>query len=119
MLGHGATLQQSLLLNLLIFSVFAVPGYFLACAFLDRTGHRRLQLIDYPAMGAMFLMIALDPGSDQRHDAVPAAARSELLLRGFGPNTTTFAMAPADCYPTSVPFTGHRLSAGIAELAPS
>jgi PHS family inorganic phosphate transporter-like MFS transporter len=114
-LGHGATLQQSLLLNLLIFSVFAVPGYILACLFMDRIGHRRLQLIGFPAMGAMFLMIALIPG-------VTSATTPFLLLFGasyffaeFGPNTTTFVMA-AECYPTSVRTTGHGISAGIAKL---
>jgi MFS family permease len=114
-LGHGATLQQSLLLNLLIFSVFAVPGYILACLFMDRIGHRRLQLIGFPAMGAMFLMIALIPG-------VTGATAPFLLLFGasyffaeFGPNTTTFVMA-AECYPTSVRTTGHGISAGIAKL---
>jgi sugar phosphate permease len=114
-LGKGATLQESLLFNLLIFSVFAVPGYILACLFMDRIGHRRLQLIGFPAMGAMFLMIALIPG-------VTSATAPFLLLFGasyffaeFGPNTTTFVMA-AECYPTSVRTTGHGLSAGIAKL---
>jgi MFS family permease len=114
-LGPGATVEQSLLLNLLIFSVAAVPGYYLACAFMDRIGHRRLQLIGFPAMGATFLMIALIPG-------VTTATTPFLLLFGasyffaeFGPNTTTFVMA-AECYPTSVRTTGHGLSAGIAKL---
>jgi MFS family permease len=114
-LGNGATLEQSLLFNLLVFSIAAVPGYYLACAFMDRIGHRRLQLIGFPAMGAMFLMIALIPG-------VTAVTAPFLLLFGasyffaeFGPNTTTFVMA-AECYPTSVRTTGHGLSAGIAKL---
>ncbi len=114
-LGPGATLQQSLVFNLLVFSVAAVPGYILACLFMDRIGHRRLQLIGFPAMGAMFLMLALIPG-------VTALTAPFLLLFGasyffaeFGPNTTTFVMA-AECYPTSVRTTGHGLSAGIAKL---
>jgi PHS family inorganic phosphate transporter-like MFS transporter len=114
-LGHGATLQQSLLFNLLVFSAFAVPGYILACLFMDRIGHRRLQLIGFPALGAMFLLIALIPG-------VITVTAPFLLLFGasyffaeFGPNTTTFVMA-AECYPTSVRTTGHGISAGIAKL---
>ena len=108
-------MQQSLLFNLLVFSAAAVPGYILACLFMDRIGHRQLQLIGFPAMGAMFLMIALIPG-------VTSATVPFLLLFGgsyffaeFGPNTTTFVMA-AECYPTSVRTTGHGLSAGIAKL---
>ncbi len=114
-LGPGATIQQSLLFNLIVFSVAAVPGYILACLFMDRIGHRQLQLIGFPAMGAMFLMIALIPG-------VTTVTAPFLLLFGasyffaeFGPNTTTFVMA-AECYPTSVRTTGHGLSAGIAKL---
>jgi MFS transporter, PHS family, inorganic phosphate transporter len=114
-LGQGATLQQSLLFNLVVFSAAAVPGYILACLFMDRIGHRRLQLIGFPAMGAMFLMIAVIPG-------VTSATTPFLLLFGasyffaeFGPNTTTFVMA-AECYPTSVRTTGHGISAGVAKL---
>ena len=50
-LGKGATLQQSLLFNLVVFSAAAVPGYILACLFMDRIGHRRLQLIGSPRWG--------------------------------------------------------------------
>ncbi len=114
-LGKGATVQQSLLFNLIVFSVAAVPGYILACLYMDRIGHRQLQLIGFPAMGAMFLMIALIPG-------VTTVTAPFLLLFGasyffaeFGPNTTTFVLA-AECYPTSVRTTGHGLSAGIAKL---
>jgi MFS transporter, PHS family, inorganic phosphate transporter len=98
-----------------VFSVAAIPGYVLACMFMDRIGHRRLQLIGFPAMGAMFLMMAVIPG-------VTSATAPFLLLFGasyffaeFGPNTTTFVMA-AECYPTSVRTTGHGLSAGFAKL---
>ena len=112
-LGHGATLQQSLLLNLLIFSVFAVPCYILACLFMDRIGHRRLQLIGFPAMGAMFLMIALIPGATTATAPFLLLFGASYFFAEFGPNTTTFVMA-AECYPTSVRTTGHGLSAGIA-----
>ncbi|MHB1569608.1 MAG: MFS transporter, partial [Solirubrobacteraceae bacterium] len=114
-LGKGATIEQSLAFNLIVFAVAAVPGYYLACAFMDRIGHRKLQLIGFPAMGLMFLLIGVIPG-------VTTAATAFLLLFGasyffaeFGPNTTTFVLA-AECYPTSVRTTGHGLSAGIAKL---
>jgi PHS family inorganic phosphate transporter-like MFS transporter len=114
-LGKGATVEQSLALNLIVFTVAAVPGYVLACAFMDRIGHRRLQLIGFPCMGLMFLLIGVIPG-------VTTAATPFLLLFGasyffaeFGPNTTTFVLA-AECYPTSVRTTGHGISAGIAKL---
>ena len=114
-LGKGSTIEQSLALNLIIFTVAAVPGYYLACAFMDRIGHRRLQLIGFPCMGLMFLLIGVIPG-------VTTAVTPFLLLFGasyffaeFGPNTTTFVLA-AECYPTSVRTTGHGISAGVAKL---
>ena len=114
-LGPGSTTEQSLALNLIMFAVAAVPGYYLAAHFMDRIGHRRLQLIGFPIMGLMFLLIGVIPG-------VTAAVVPFLLLFGasyffaeFGPNTTTFVLA-AECYPTSARTTGHGISAGVAKL---
>jgi PHS family inorganic phosphate transporter-like MFS transporter len=114
-LGSGATAEQSLALNLIVFTVAAVPGYFLAANFMDRIGHRRLQLIGFPLMGLAFLLIGVIPG-------VTAAVVPFLILFGisyffaeFGPNTTTFVVS-AEVYPTSARTTGHGISAGVAKL---
>lgn len=114
-LGKKATIEQSLALNLLIWLVAAVPGYYLACGLMDRIGHRRLQLIGFPAMGAAFLLIGVIPG-------VTAAVGPFLVLFGisyffaeFGPNTTTFVLS-SEVFPTSVRTTGHGISAGVAKL---
>ncbi|MHB1538447.1 MAG: MFS transporter [Solirubrobacteraceae bacterium] len=114
-LGAKATVEQALAFNLIVFAVAAVPGYYLATMFMDRIGHRRLQLIGFPMMGLMFLLIGVIPG-------VTSAITPFLLLFGisyffaeFGPNTTTFVVS-AEVYPTSMRTTGHGLSAGIAKL---
>ncbi|WP_249010236.1 MFS transporter [Conexibacter sp. DBS9H8] len=114
-LGAGATTQQSLALNLLIFSVAAVPGYYLAANYMDRIGHRRLQMVGFVLMGVMFLLIGVIPG-------VTTAIAPFLILFGasyffaeFGPNTTTFVLA-GEVYPTSARTTCHGISAGIAKL---
>jgi PHS family inorganic phosphate transporter-like MFS transporter len=114
-LGPSSTTVQALAFNLIVFSVAAVPGYFLAANFMDRIGHRRLQLIGFPAMGLAFLLIAVIPG-------VTVTVAPFLVLFGisyyfaeFGPNTTTFVLA-AEVYPTSVRTTGHGISAGVAKL---
>lgn len=110
-LGKHATITQSLALNLIIFTVAAVPGYYLAAHLMDRIGHRRLQLIGFPIMGLMFLLTG-----------VITAIVPFLILFGlnyyfaeFGPNTTTFVLS-AECIPTSARTTGHGISAGIAKL---
>jgi MFS family permease len=114
-LGKGATTEQALAFNLIVFAVAAVPGYILAAAFMDRIGHKRLQMIGFPLMGLAFLLIGVIPG-------VTAAVVPFLLLFGisyffaeFGPNTTTFVLA-AECFPTSARTTGHGISAGVAKL---
>ena len=114
-LGHGATIEQALAFNLIIFTVAAVPGYFLAAQFMDRIGHKRLQLIGFPLMGLAFLLIGVIPG-------VTAAIVPFIILFGisyffaeFGPNTTTFVLS-AEVFPTSVRSTGHGISAGVAKV---
>jgi len=113
--GKGASITEVLAFNLIVFSVAAVPGYYLAAQFMDRIGHRRLQMIGFPLMGLAFLLIGVIPG-------VTAAATPFLILFGisyffaeFGPNTTTFVLA-AECFPTSARTTGHGISAGVAKL---
>ncbi len=108
-------LVHVLALQLIVFSVAAVPGYFLAAFTMDRIGHRRLQLIGFPLMGLAFLLIGVVPG-------ITAAIVPFLILFGmsyffaeFGPNTTTFVL-PGEVFPTSVRTTGHGISAGFAKV---
>jgi MFS family permease len=114
-LGAHSTIEQSLALNLIMFTVAALPGYYLAAHFMDRIGHRRLQLIGFPMMGLMFLLIGVIPG-------ITSTVVPFLLLFGasyyfaeFGPNETTFVLS-AECFPTSARTTGHGISAGVAKL---
>jgi PHS family inorganic phosphate transporter-like MFS transporter len=116
-LGTAASkdLIHVLALQLIVFSVAAVPGYFLAAFTMDRIGHRRLQLIGFPLMGLAFLLIGVIPG-------ITTAIGPFLILFGmsyffaeFGPNTTTFVLA-GEVFPTSARTTGHGISAGIAKV---
>ncbi|MDA8392867.1 MAG: MFS transporter [Actinomycetota bacterium] len=113
--GGAHVLTEALALQLIMFTVAAVPGYYLAVALMDRIGHRRLQLLGFFAMGAAFLLIGVIPG-------VTAAILPFMLLFGlsyffaeFGPNTTTFVIS-SEVYPTSARATGHGISAGIAKV---
>src|SRR5204862_2226252 len=58
---HASTMTK-IALQLAIFVVAALPGYLLAIAYLDRIGHRRLQLTGFAVMGLCFLVIAAVPG---------------------------------------------------------
>ncbi len=108
-------LTEAIALQLIVFTVAAVPGYYLAAAFMDRIGHKRLQLIGFIFMGLAFLLIGVIPN-------VTTMILPFLLLFGisyffaeFGPNQTTFVLA-GEVYPTSVRSTGHGISAGIAKF---
>ncbi len=116
-LGGSASkdLVHVLALQLIVFTVAAVPGYFLAAYTMDRIGHRRLQLIGFPLMGLSFLLIGVIPG-------ITTAVVPFLILFGtsyffaeFGPNTTTFVLA-GEVFPTSARTTGHGISAGVAKV---
>jgi MFS family permease len=106
---------EPIALALIVFAVAAVPGYYLAANFIDRIGHRLLQMIGFFFMGLAFLLIGVIPH-------VTTTVAPFLILFGmsyffaeFGPNTTTFIL-PAEVFPTSARSTGHGISAGIAKV---
>jgi MFS transporter, PHS family, inorganic phosphate transporter len=112
--AHASELT-TVLLQLAIVAVFAVPGYIVAIWLLDRVGRRTIQLIGFAVMALMFLLIGLIP-------AVVKNLAPFLILYGisyffteFGPNMTTF-IYPAELFPTEVRTTGHGISAGAGKL---
>jgi MFS transporter, PHS family, inorganic phosphate transporter len=110
-----ATLEAKLAWTLCIFVVFALPGYLLAVARMDRIGHRRLQFIGFAVMAVCFVVLGAFP-------ALTTTVAPFLLIFGlsyffveFGPNTTTFVM-PSEVFPVSMRTTGHGIAAGIGKL---
>ena len=111
----GATLVTKLVWTLGIFVVFALPGYALAVARMDRIGHRRLQHIGFAVIAVAFLVLGAVP-------ALTTAVAPFLVVFGlsyffieFGPNTTTFVL-PSEVFPVSMRTTGHGVAAGIGKL---
>lgn len=106
---------HNVLIQLGIFAVFALPGYFVAIALMDRTGRRAIQVLGFAMMAVAFLLIGLIP-------SVVVNVLPFVLLYGvsyffteFGPNTTTFVY-PAEIFPVEVRTTGHGISAGAGKL---
>lgn len=110
-----ATLMVQLSWSLGIFIVFALPGYILAVAKMDKIGHRRLQLIGFAVLCGAFLLLSAVP-------FLTAHIAPFLLIFGlsyffveFGPNTTTFVL-PSEVFPVNMRTTGHGIAAGIGKL---
>ena len=105
----------TILLQLAIVAVFALPGYVVAILLLDKVGRKSIQALGFAVMALMFLLIGLIP-------AVTTTLAPFLILYGisyffteFGPNMTTF-IYPAELFPTEVRTTSHGISAGAGKI---
>jgi PHS family inorganic phosphate transporter-like MFS transporter len=111
----NASLIGKLALTLLLFVVFAVPGYALAIMRMDRFGHRRLQLLGFSVMALTFVALGLiGPLTEMVGPFIAIFGISYFFVQ-FGPNTMTFVL-PSEVFPTSVRATGHGFAAGIGKL---
>jgi PHS family inorganic phosphate transporter-like MFS transporter len=115
LIRSNASLTESTLITLLIFVVFAVPGYAVAILNIDRLGRKTVQIGGFIMMALMFGLVGAIPG-------ITGAVLPFLLLYGvsfffyeFGPNTTTFVY-PAEIFPVEVRTTGHGIAAGMGKL---
>lgn len=115
LIKNNVSLTGSTLITLLIFVVFAVPGYVVAILNIDRLGRKTVQIGGFSVMALMFGLIGAIPG-------VTSAVVPFLVLYGisfffyeFGPNTTTFVY-PAEIFPVEVRTTGHGIAAGMGKM---
>ncbi len=110
-----ASLQTNLAWTLGMFIVFAVPGYLLAVATMDRIGHRRLQLIGFSVMALCFAVLGTFGGLTTTVGPFLAIFGLSYFFIEFGPNTTTFVL-PSEVFPVAMRTTGHGIAAGIGKL---
>ncbi len=110
-----ATILTTTAWNVIIFGIFAVPGYVAAFMTSDKIGRKFLQMVGFAAMAVTFAIIALVPGVAT--SAVPFVIIFGLsyFFTEFGPNVTTFILA-AELYPVNHRTTGHGISAGIGKF---
>jgi MFS family permease len=111
---HG-TLLSNTWLQLLIFAVFALPGYALAIRLLDRTGRKTIQCLGFATMAVAFLLIGLFPGATTTVAPFVILFGMSYFFTEFGPNTTTFVY-PAEIFPVNVRTTGAGISAATGKL---
>ena len=118
LLNPKASELHNILVQLLIFVVFALPGYAVAILFLDKTGRKTIQALGFAMMALMFLLLGLIPSAT-------TVAATFIILYGisyfftqFGPNTTTF-IYPSEIFPVEVRTTASGIAAGAARWARS
>ncbi len=110
-----ASLEAKLVWTLGIFVVFALPGYLLAIARMDRIGHRRLQFIGFGVMALCFVVLGVFPALTTTVAPFLVIFGLSYFFTEFGPNTTTFVM-PSEVFPVSMRTTGHGIAAGVGKL---
>jgi MFS transporter, PHS family, inorganic phosphate transporter len=114
-LNPHASLIENTLLQLLIFAVFALPGYALAIIFMDKIGRKTIQVMGFILMAAAFLAIGLIGAVTATTALFVIVFGISYLFSEFGPNTTTF-IYPAEIFPTTVRTTAHGMSAASGKV---
>jgi MFS family permease len=109
------SLLHNTVLQLLIFAVFALPGYALAIRLLDRSGRKRIQCQGFALMALVFLLIGLVPGVTTTVAPFVILFGASYFFTEFGPNMTTFVY-PAEIFPVEVRTTAHGISAAAGKL---
>ena len=87
-----ASLEAKLVWTLGIFVVFALPGYILAVAKMDRIGHRRLQLIGFAVMALCFAALGAVPALTASVGPFLAIFGLSYFFIEFGPNHLRVAL---------------------------
>lgn len=109
------SLLHNTVLQLLIFAVFALPGYALAIRLLDRSGRKRIQCQGFALMAIVFLLIGLVPGATTTVAPFVILFGASYFFTEFGPNMTTFVY-PDEIFPVEVRTTAHGMSAAAGKL---
>lgn len=111
----NASLIKTVALNLVLYSVFALPAFACTIAFVDRIGHVMLQKIGFVGMTLSFLAIAAIPAVSSHLPGFIAAYGASSFFTWFGPGVTTLLLA-GEVFHTKVRATAHGFAAGMAKV---
>ncbi|HEX2939523.1 MAG TPA: MFS transporter [Rhodopila sp.] len=109
------TLLAQTLMQLAVFAVAAVPGYFVAAAMMDRMGRKPIQMMGFAMMAVSFLAMALTPGIEQLIYPFLLLYGVSYFFTEFGPNATTFVY-PAELFPVESRTTGHGVASAAGKI---
>ena len=103
------------LMQLAIFAIAAVPGYFLAAWFMDRMGRKTIQNIGFLMMAIAFGIMAIVPNVEKLVVLFLVIYGVSYFFTEFGPNSTTF-IYPAELFPVRDRTTGHGIAAAAGKV---
>jgi MFS transporter, PHS family, inorganic phosphate transporter len=108
-------LVDKTLVQLCIFAVAALPGYFVAALTMDRLGRKPIQVLGFLMMGLCFAAMALIPGIERLVVPFLIIYGISYFFTEFGPNATTFVY-PAEVFPVHTRTTGHGIASATGKL---
>ncbi|MFZ0274697.1 MAG: MFS transporter [Acidobacteriaceae bacterium] len=114
-LGAHDSLLKKTLTQLVIFAVFAAPGYAAAILLMDRLGRKIIQSLGFAMMAVAFAVMALVPNIEKRIVPFVVIYGISFFFTEFGPNATTFVY-PSEVFPVRVRSTGHGIAAAMGKL---
>jgi MFS transporter, PHS family, inorganic phosphate transporter len=109
------TLIWHVTMQLIVFAVAAVPGYFVAAWFMDRLGRKAIQNIGFLMMAIAFGVMALVPDIEKIVVLFLIIYGISYFFTEFGPNSTTF-IYPAELFPVEARTTGHGIAAAAGKV---
>ncbi len=109
------SLTWHVLMQLAVFVVAAVPGYFVAAWFMDRLGRKSIQNIGFLMMAAAFGVMAIVPNIEKLVVLFVVVYGVSYFFTEFGPNSTTFVY-PAELFPVETRTTGHGIASAAGKL---
>jgi len=109
------SLTWHVLMQLAVFVVAAVPGYFVAAWFMDRLGRKAIQNIGFLMMAAAFGIMAIVPDIEKFVALFVVVYGVSYFFTEFGPNSTTFVY-PAELFPVETRTTGHGVASAAGKV---
>lgn len=114
-LGSNHTILQKTLTQLLIFVIFAAPGYAAAALTMDRLGRKTIQVLGFGMMTITFGLLAAIPNIEKLAYPFLLIYGCSYFFTEFGPNATTFVY-PSEIFPVRVRTTGHGIAAAMGKI---
>lgn len=100
--------------NLILICAGVIPGYLVTIATVDNIGRKRIQLLGFLMLSALFAVIGFT-NLDQNDSGLLALYVLTQVCFNFGPNATTF-IVPGECFPTRYRATAHGVSAAVGKI---